>query len=654
MNPARYRADIDGLRAIAVISVVLFHLKINLFAGGFVGVDVFFVISGFLITRLIRDELADGSFTFGKFYQRRARRLLPALFATMLLTVIVAGIMLAPKDLINFSYSVFASLFSVANILLWKESGYFDASADLKPLLHMWSLSVEEQFYLIWPTCMLFLMRKAPKRGPLITCALAGVVSLILAVAFVKIDGVAAFYLLPFRVYEFMFGAGLVWLMHYQPKRKWILEPLLMLGLGMIMYCVFTYTKDTPFPSYNALLPCFGTALVIYAGTAKYTRRLLDNWWMVGVGLVSYSFYLVHWPIIVFATYLNHEMLTPFFQALIFFASLGLAILMFFFVERPFRRAYYKPGHASTPVFLQDCLIAALLLCIPAASMAFSGGWQFRIDKEYREMVQDPKTFHLSHYGGVNYPSDTVIKFGDLNAQPSFVMYGDSFGMHFIHGMNALFKLHGVSVIANFYQGCFMAPNIDTWENGAFKTKCVGDYEHAKRLMEGNSLPVIVAHSWHTYSGWLGNEKETFKFPDSYSYYRFVLGKLDETIRDIGLDRKIIILGVPPGEDLQNPIVQCFTMPSYLNQNCTSKVTVPMKTANGYIFTQLLQNHLRKYPNVTYINPYDAFCEEGICHVMDGKKILYSDGAHMSTDGSDRFAQHFADTLLGFTSVKMH
>jgi len=497
MNPARYRADIDGLRAIAVTSVVLFHLDVALFSGGYVGVDVFFVISGFLITRLIRDEMAEGNFTFGKFYQRRARRLLPALFATLLLTVIAAGILFSPKDLINFGYSVFASLFSVANILLWRESGYFDASAEVKPLLHMWSLSIEEQFYLIWPACLLFLMRKTPRRGPLIVCAVAGIISLILAVVWLKVDGVGAFYLTPFRVYEFMIGAGLVWLMKYQPKKNIVLEPILLAGLAMIVYCVLTYTKDTPFPSYNAVLPCVGAALVIYAGTAKYTRRLLDNWWMVGIGLVSYSFYLVHWPIIVFVKYLSENPLTPFWQAMLFFLSLGLAILMYFVIERPFRRAYYKPGHHSTPVFLQDCLIAALLLCIPAATMVLSDGWQFRIDKEYREMVKDPKNFHLSHYGGVNYPSDTVVKFGDLNAQPSFIMFGDSFGMHYIHGMNALFKLHGVSVLGAFYQGCFLAPNLSTWEDGVYKTKCEGGYAQAKKLMEGNNLPVIIGHSWH-------------------------------------------------------------------------------------------------------------------------------------------------------------
>ena len=651
MNTARYRADIDGLRAIAVISVVLFHLDVAAFAGGFVGVDVFFVISGFLITRLIRDEMAQGDFTFGKFYQRRARRLLPALFVTLLLTMIAAGIILAPKDLISFGKAVFASIFSVANILLWSESGYFDAGAHSKPLLHMWSLSIEEQFYLIWPACLLLLMRKAPLRGPWLACLISGVISLGLAVAWVKVDGVGAFYLLPFRIYEFMLGVGLVWVIDRQPKRRILLEPLLLLGIGMIVYSVLTFDKNTPFPSYYALLPCVGASLCIYAGQARYSSYLLNNWWMVGIGLVSYSFYLVHWPLIVFVNYLSNSPLTPFFQAVIFFLSLGLAILMYFYVEQPFRRNYYKPGHHPTKLFLQDCAIAALLLSIPALTMVFSGGWQFRIDKEYRAMVQDPVSFHLSHYGGVNYPSDTVIKFGDLSAPPSFIMFGDSFGMHYIHGLNSLLKLHGKSVLATFYQGCFMAPDISTWEDGVYKTKCDGDYEQAKKLMADNNLPVIIGHSWHTYNGWLGDTKEIFKFPDSYSYFRFVLSKVDATIRDIGPDRQIIILGVPPGEDEKRPIAECFTMPSYLGNSCTDKITVPMKSANGYIFSQLLANYVKKFPNVRYINPYEAFCNGETCKVMDGKEIIYSDGAHLSTHGSDMFAKHFADTILSYTSV---
>lgn len=651
MNPARYRADIDGLRALAVISVVLFHLKVAVFSGGFVGVDVFFVISGFLITRLIRDEMAEGTFTFGKFYQRRARRLLPALFVTLFFTTLAAGIIFSPKDLVTFSISVVTSLFSLANVQLWLESGYFDASSDVKPLLHMWSLSIEEQFYLIWPVTLLFLMRKTPNRGPLIVCIAAALVSLILAVVWVKVDGIGAFYLLPFRVYEFMLGAGLVWLIKYQPKRKILLEPILLLGIAMILYCVFTYTKDTPFPSYNAVLPCLGAALVIYAGGgSRYARVLIDNWWMVGVGLVSYSFYLIHWPIIVFYGYLTQEPFTPFFQALMFFTALGLAILMYFYVEQPFRRAY-KSGASSTKTFLQDCLIAALALCIPAATMYLSDGWQFRIKKEYRELVQDPKTFHLSHYGGVNYPNDTVIKFGDLKAAPSYIMFGDSFGMHYIHGINKIFTPKGHSVLATFYQGCFMAPGISIWENGVYKAKCEGDYEQAKKLMAGNNLPVIIGHSWHTYNGWVGNANGPYKFADLYAYYRYALTLVDSIIKDIGPDRRIILIGVPPGEDEKNPIVQCFTMPSYLGTDCTKKIMVPAQKANGFIFGQMMESFVKRYPNVTFINPYQAFCKNGMCRVMDGDKILYSDGAHLSIDGSDLFAEYFAKQLLGEESV---
>jgi peptidoglycan/LPS O-acetylase OafA/YrhL len=336
-----YRREIDGLRAVAVLPVVLFHAGIGPFAGGFVGVDVFFVISGYLITSIIVDEKQAGRFSLAGFYERRARRILPALFLVMTVCLPFAWWWLLPNDRHDFARSLIAVATFSSNVLFYRESGYFDTAAELKPLLHTWSLAVEEQYYLLFPLLILTVWRCGIRRLAQ-TIAILALVSLLLAQWGLDRHPAAAFFLLPSRLWELALGALVALYLLDRPlagpSRGWS-DAGAIAGLAMIGVAVFGYDGSTPFPGVAALLPTVGTALVIvFATPATWTGRLLGHRVLVGIGLLSYSTYLWHQPLLAFARHrLAGEVPVWLLWALVA-ASLALAYVTWRFVEQPMRR----------------------------------------------------------------------------------------------------------------------------------------------------------------------------------------------------------------------------------------------------------------------------------------------------------------------------
>ena len=329
-----YRPEIDGLRAVAVLPVILFHAGIPGFSGGFVGVDVFFVISGYLITSILIKDLDAGNFSLTRFYERRARRILPALSFVMLCCLPFAWAWMIPTDLANFGQSLIAVSVFASNILFWKESSYFAAAAEEKPLLHTWSLAVEEQFYLLFPLVIWALWRFG--RQPIFwLIVLVTGASLALSELGWRFKPDANFYLIPTRAWEFMIGA-LCALSAARQKPSHILG---LVGLGMILAAIVIFDKSTPFPSLYALVPVIGTALVIqYGGAGSLAGRLLSLKPMVAIGLISYSAYLWHQPLFAFARLRLTE--APSLEVLLILSALSLVLAAFSwrFVEQPFRR----------------------------------------------------------------------------------------------------------------------------------------------------------------------------------------------------------------------------------------------------------------------------------------------------------------------------
>jgi peptidoglycan/LPS O-acetylase OafA/YrhL len=335
-----YRREVDGLRAFAVLPVMLFHAGFQGFSGGFVGVDVFFVISGYLITSIIIAELDRGTFSIANFYERRARRILPALFLVMICCIPAAWIYLLPIDMKDFVQSVMAvSLFS-SNILFWSESGYFDTASELKPLLHTWSLAVEEQFYVIFPLLLMLLWRSGRKR---VLMALGVLLAISLAVAqwAATAQPSAAFFLLPMRGWELLVGALAAFHLSRRDRPLlpiWVREAGGWLGLGLIGWSILVFDQTTPWPGVFALAPTIGAVLIILtADGGTRIGQFLGNRLFVGIGLISYSAYLWHQPLFAFARHISIRPPGAEVFVLLCLLVLGLAWLTWRLVEAPFR-----------------------------------------------------------------------------------------------------------------------------------------------------------------------------------------------------------------------------------------------------------------------------------------------------------------------------
>lgn len=363
----RYRADVDGLRAIAILSVVLYHARLPLFDGGFVGVDVFFVISGYLIGGIVYRDVSRGRYSFGTFYVRRARRILPALLAMMLATAALALALLPPDDLRSFAKSAAAALFGSANIRFWALTHYFGIDWRQDPLVMTWSLGVEEQFYLFLPPLMLVLHRFAP-RSIVPAIALLSFASMALSVRLTETQPSAAFYLLPGRAWEL--GIGVLAALWQEHRRgaigRRMAEPVGAAGLAAVLLAIVTFEERTHFPGIAALLPTLGTAALIVAEPGWINRTLLAATPMRFVGLISYSWYLWHWPVMVFTRVAVGSELSAATVALVVLVSFAAAVLSWRFVEQPFRRRSAAPNGR---VLLRYA--AALLGCLMVARICY-------------------------------------------------------------------------------------------------------------------------------------------------------------------------------------------------------------------------------------------------------------------------------------------
>ncbi len=378
----KYRPEIDGLRALAILPVVLFHAGFRSFSGGFIGVDIFFVISGYLITSII---LSEKNFCLLNFYERRARRILPALFFVMLVTLPFAWLYLMPRDTEAFLKSLYRACFFSSNFLFYKQSGYFDTAAELKPFIHTWSLAIEEQFYLFFPFMLLLLKRSNKK-------VMIGIVLIILlsslgyAQYLVKINASAAFFLLPSRLWELLIGALIAF---YFLNRKKLLsqkinKSISLLGLFLIIYAILNFDKGTPFPSLLTLVPTLGAGFVILcANEETFTGRLLANKFLVFIGLISYSAYLWHQPIFAFSRhiYLGNP---PFFTiVLLILLCFFIAFLTWKYVESPFRN---KKKFSSKSILYISILGIGFFALLSFTEKNFSGEYrQFWISQQSKE-----------------------------------------------------------------------------------------------------------------------------------------------------------------------------------------------------------------------------------------------------------------------------
>ena len=460
-NPAlKYRPEIDGLRSLAVIPVILFHAGVSMFSGGFVGVDIFFVISGFLITSIIKGELEQGTFSIARFYERRARRILPALFAVILVCIPLAWMWMLPDELKHFSKSLISVAIFASNVFFWRSSDYFARDSEQYPLIHTWSLSVEEQFYVLFPVLLLVSWRFLATRVVWVILAVA-IVSFALSEWGWRHLPVANFFLLPGRAWELMVGSLLAfgYGRNSLGEKPLLAEAAAGVGLLLIVASIAVFDRTTPFPSVYALMPVIGAALIIqFANSRNIVGRLLSSPPFVGVGLISYSAYLWHQPILVaLRRVMDSEGDWPLFVTAGVLLTMMLATASFYLVEKPFRR------NKSTRVLWHSGVSLAVLSGIAVATIhtaAFQARPIFALIKHdpkakvYADWV-DQKT--TNHFCGAKEDAFGVIacKIGDLDkSQVDVILWGDSLAGALASGLDRSLREQGLRGMVFLVNGC--------------------------------------------------------------------------------------------------------------------------------------------------------------------------------------------------------
>ncbi|GCL63479.1 acyltransferase family protein [Pseudaquabacterium pictum] len=427
----KYRPEVDGLRAIAVLSVILFHAGFEWVRGGYVGVDIFFVISGYLITTLILSEHAAGRFSLATFYERRARRILPALFFVMAVCIPFAWFWMLPYQLKDFAKSVLSVLVFSSNVLFWRESGYFEAATELKPLLHTWSLAIEEQFYVVFPLVVMVTWRLGRRALPVLV-VLALITSLGLAEwASRKGIIVANFYLLPTRAWELLIGSAVAMYLLRHPQRP---SPLAgagaLLGLVMVLFSILRFDRTTPFPSLLALVPTVGAALmIVFAQAGGLVYRLLASPPAVGIGVISYSAYLWHQPLFAFARLMLPDPSRPgWLYAALIAATLALGWISWKHVEQPFRGR----GWLSRRQVFLGALVGSLALAAVAVPMVMANGVISRFPAKDHYLLSISPT-ELGRYTERRFRQAERQAFDAAGASPRVLLVGDSYAQDFLN-----------------------------------------------------------------------------------------------------------------------------------------------------------------------------------------------------------------------------
>ena len=446
----KYRADIDGLRAIAVLTVIFFHANIPGFSGGFVGVDIFFVISGFLITSIIHKEIEAGQFSIARFYERRIRRIFPALFPVIFFALAVGFVL---YDCLTFKVlgeSITATTLFASNILFWIQTDYFNNTSlsNTKSLLHTWSLAVEEQFYIFFPLILLAINRFSKSRYfPWLLSI--GLLSLLTSIYGIYTYPATTFYLVPFRAWELLFGSILAFGVIPQPQSNVQRNIFSILGLGLIVFSVLFYTSTTHFPGVTALVPVVGASLIIYTGKESPIGRFLSSKPMVHIGLISYSLYLWHWPLFTFARYLIFRELTPLEVTGILLVTLIISSLSLKYVEQPFRR--------KQPIFQKKKTLFTLSVIVMFVASSLGMVIYLKNGMPYR-YPEANAVILTSNFREASIPKVAttlenipITQIGTENITPSFIIWGDSHAMKLIPAIDNKGKVHGLSGFAAAY-----------------------------------------------------------------------------------------------------------------------------------------------------------------------------------------------------------
>ena len=616
-----YRADIDGLRAIAVLAVVAFHALPAALPGGFVGVDVFFVISGYLITSLLRQSLEDGSFRFSTFYARRIRRLAPALVLVLAAALAAGWTWLLTDELAQLAAHAASSVAFVTNLVLWSETGYFDTEAAQKPLLHLWSLGVEEQFYLIWPALLWATWRW---RRPSFVIGCVALLSFAANVAIVHTAPAAAFYLPTSRVWELAVGGLLAGL---GPSRNGLIAQACSLSGAALLATGFAIVRPSmPFPGWWALLPVGGAALLIAAGPRGWGNRLLAVRPLVFVGLISYPLYLWHWPILTFARMLEGGPIGLLPTATLVAIAVILAWLTYRFVEQPIRRASGRFVIPNLAVASAGVAAVALAVLVNQKSLPtrFPPHVQALVDFSYRyERPYRERTCYLMPDQSADALARECVDQRPAR-QPLVVLWGDSHAAHLYPGLRRLQGARGFRIAQFTGSSCPPLLGVET----PTQPHCQSANRLAlERMAALRPAIVLMAARWEVYH----------------------LTTLPETVAAVrrATTARIVVMGPVPAWESRLPRL-LFT---YARRHPQQPVPARMLFGvAGWVWDADRQVRERSgEAAVEYLSALDALCTDEGCLARVGERpdgLTAWDDAHLTATGSEYLVSRVSDELF--------
>jgi peptidoglycan/LPS O-acetylase OafA/YrhL len=668
----KYRREIDGLRAVAILPVILFHAGFSVFSGGFVGVDVFFVISGYLIATIIITEIEQKNFSIARFYEKRARRILPALYFVMLTCFPFSFLWMSPSQFSDFSASLAATAAYFSNIYFLSQVDYFAADAELQPLLHTWSLAIEEQYYFLFPLMMLVMVRL--KRRTITICIMClMMISFLFAEWAWRENSARNFYFTLSRFWEISAGSICAFLTVGRPQRS--SDALSMVGLLMIVFAIFTFSKATPFPSVYTLVPVVGAALVIlFAAEKTWVARLLSLPVFVGIGLVSYSAYLWHQPLFAFARLRSITEPSHLIMAVLAVVAMLLAWVTWRYIEQPFR-AHRSPALLSqTSVFWASGGIGLVFIAVGLAGH-FGSGFAWRFDANVSRFIDasedradDACNFNLNAglKSTLRHPQEHCLS--NLSENPSVMLIGDSHMWALADGLRDALAAAEIENYFVSHTSCLPLNGFNIYggaEISNYREFIEGSFEWATK---NDVRTIVIAARFPLYlqgdrynngeggvepglPGWVDLEEITDSRWDDKARHARVLAAYEDRILELTKRFNVVIIYPVPeaGWDVPSLGFKRALFQSDMTELTTSYFAYKERTRDvNALFDRLIE----RIPNAFGARVHEVLCSDttGRCLNADGDGVYYYDDDHLSNAGARLVApaivQAIQDALL--------
>ncbi len=684
LSHPKYRPDIDGLRAIAVLSVVAFHAFPSLVSGGFIGVDVFFVISGYLISTIIFVNLDKGTFSFTDFYSRRIRRIFPSLLIVLIACFCFGWFTLFADEFKQLLKHIAAGAGFISNFILWNEASYFDNSAETKPLLHLWSLGIEEQFYIVWPLLLCFAWRL--KFNLLLITVIITITTFFLNLVGVKQDIIATFYSPQTRIWELLSGSLLAWLKLYNKEsislikskfdfwfshfiykkkqggdEKTLNNLFSSIGFFLLLYGFWSMNKDLSFPGLWALVPVLGAVLIIAGGSnAWINRAVLSNKVFVWFGLISFPLYLWHWPLLSFARIIESEVPSLNIRISAVLISIVLAWLTFKLVEHPFRYGKYNTFKVSALILLIGFVCIFSIYSYRSNLISSSAEKALNMSKQLGWEIPAGSA-EQSKFCNEAFPERAMMtsKERDDNfcllqrhSIPNVILIGDSINLSLFPGLS-MFNDYNILVLSASAAAPFF--NVRTTEfsdsirlNNYKLTNQALDY-----ALTASNIKVVVLASLASPS--LVLPDSAFKItdvlnPDNKDPKSIFTKSLRFTIKKL-LDAGKDVIYVLPNPNLSYDIKSCLGniralhLPGSTLKGCTQPASIYFHSQGGALYRQWVNSVLNEFPQVKVFDAALELCDSDFCYGSKGGDILYRDSGHLSVSGSVLVAPKLHDLI---------